>query len=319
MKPGTEVSAAVVVVVVGCRRCRGGRGGFGAVVVVVVVGLSCVVVVVVVGAVVVVVAAPGTVVVVVSGGLPAAIHSARVGAALRLAYGSMALGVRVWPDRGAHVAAQMDLEVQVAARVLGVAAVADVADEVAPLDARPVGETGGVGVLDPAQPVVGAGSVVVEVDVEVVVAVVTAQQDVVVGKVVVAGELAGEVEPVDRAVDHGQQGRHLRRHQVVAGVGAAARARRAEGVGPGDAVLEREEDRHHGGRSRSPQAAVETAAVSAEPRATGKTRRERATDQQNRRHPDGRAKLPSARKRRHGSPPAAAPGVFPCGWILSRP
>ena len=49
------------------------------------------------------------------------------------------------------------------------------------------------------------------------------------------------------AVDHGEDRRHLRRHQVVAGVGATARARRAEGVGPGHAVLEGEEDRHHDG------------------------------------------------------------------------
>jgi hypothetical protein len=40
---------------------------------------------------------PGSVVQVPRGGFPAAVHSAKVGAAFRLAYGSMALGVRVCP------------------------------------------------------------------------------------------------------------------------------------------------------------------------------------------------------------------------------
>ncbi len=76
---------------------------------------------------------------------------------------------------------------EVTAAILGVAAVAHPSDEVPGLHARPVGETRGVGVLHSALPVVGAGSVVVQMDVEVVVTVVATQKDVVVGEAVVAG------------------------------------------------------------------------------------------------------------------------------------
>ena len=61
--------------------------------------------------------------------------------------------------------------------ILGVTAIAYVADDVSPLNARPIGEPGRIGVLGSAQPVVGAGSVVVEVNVEIVVTVVAAKQE----------------------------------------------------------------------------------------------------------------------------------------------
>ncbi len=94
LKPCTDVSGgAVVTVVAGDSVVVVVDAGLVIDVVEVVVVEGCKVVVVVV----VVELVPGSVVQVPRGGFPAAVHSAKVGAAFRLAYGSMALGVRVCP------------------------------------------------------------------------------------------------------------------------------------------------------------------------------------------------------------------------------
>ena len=91
----------------------------------------------------------------------------------------------------------MDLEVKVGDRALGIAAVAHVGYEFATFHVLALVEAGGIGVLHPALPVVGAGRVVVDVDVEIVVAVVAPQEKVVPRRPV-------WIEPIDLAVDHRQ-------------------------------------------------------------------------------------------------------------------